>query len=299
MAPQTRAKYHRGTPPITLQAKEADTLKKTRFFDAFDAQTADLKIRPIARATGIPYPTARRWLRQRRQLGSSAYRHTRQLSTHLGRPSSVTENEIRALLQAPQEVRLQPLAAQLTIYNINLSVRQAQWKIKEYSKNAQKYKAAYFKDDLSPQNELDRTEYGTIQSGKSMEDFWWWILFTDEFHYNPSLLGDPMILRDEETRYEDENIVSRPPKGASFTLHGAGWVGWFAQCEELIFWHDTKAEKVTKEQIKELKRLLKEKTPRRPQNLVGVNSSRLNYGRIEWINMVRIYVNGNSPALNQ
>ena len=265
MAPQTRANYRRGTPPTTLQAKEADTLKKTRFFNAFDAQTVDPKIRPVARATGIPYPTARRWLQQRLQLGSSAYRRTRQLSTRLGRPSTVTESDVQRLIHAPQEVRQQPLAAQLTIHDIHLSERQARRKIKEYSNNAQRYKAAYYKDDLSSQNEADRTKYGILHRGKSIEDFWSYILFTDEFHYNPSLLGDPIITREEGTRYEDDNIVARPPKGASFTLHGAGWVNWHAKCDRLIFWQDVKAEKVTKEQTQELKRLLKEKTPRRPQ----------------------------------
>ena len=106
MAPQTRANYRRGTPPTTLECKEADTLKKTRFFNAFDAQTGVKKIRPVARTQNVPFSTAQRWLDQRRQLGSSAYRHTRKLSTRLGRPSHVTKDEIKALINAPQEVRL-------------------------------------------------------------------------------------------------------------------------------------------------------------------------------------------------
>lgn len=271
MAPQTRANYRRGTLPGTLECKEADTLKKTRFFHAFNAQIGARKLRPIARAQEIPLTTAHRWLRQQRQLGSSAYRHTRKLSTRLRRPSSVTESDIQALLNAPQDVRIQPLAAQLAIHNIPLSLRQAQRKLKEYSNGGGKYKAAYFKDDLSPQNEADRVKYGTIYRGKSMNDLWWWIIFTDEFHYNPSLNPDPMVLREQGTRYDNENIVARAPKGASLTVRGSEWVNWYDKCDKLIFWLDTKAEKVTKEQTQELKSVMNAKATRR-QGL-GVYSS--------------------------
>ncbi|KEF54442.1 uncharacterized protein A1O9_09609, partial [Exophiala aquamarina CBS 119918] len=67
-------------------------------------------------------------------LGTKAYRHTRQLSTRLGRPLRVAQSNIQGVLRAPQEVRLQPITAQLKIHNISLSVRQFQRKLKEHLK---------------------------------------------------------------------------------------------------------------------------------------------------------------------
>ena len=265
MAPSTRLTYRPRTPPSNLTPGEADTIKKSRFFNAYDAQNGDKSLLSIAKAQNIPYSTAHYWLRQRHQLGSPAYRHTRQLARRLGRPSRVTKSDVKRVLRAPKEVRTQPMPAQLAIHKINISERQMTRKIKEYSRNGYMHKAAYFKDELSPQNEADRVKYGQMHSGKSINDFWKWIVFTDEFHYNPTALPDPMILREAGTRYHDENIVARPPRKTSFVLHGAGWVNWYQKSERLIFWKDDKAEKATKEQTNELKRLLKEQLPPRPQ----------------------------------
>ena len=235
----------------------------------YDAQSKRKSLRKIAREQKLPESTARDWLKQRKTIGSPAYRHTRKLSTRLGRPSRISKRNIKQALRAPLDVRTEPLEAQIAYHDFDISVSQFKRKLLEYSKKARMYKAAYYKKTLSAATRRARVEYGERHQDKTVESFWQWVIFTDEFHYNPSAQGDPWELREEGTRYKPENVVGRPPKESGIILHGAGWVNWHAKCEKLIFWRDSKTEETKNKLIKAAENAvdetIKEKRPPRPQ----------------------------------
>ncbi|KAL9591220.1 MAG: hypothetical protein Q9179_007942 [Wetmoreana sp. 5 TL-2023] len=65
---------------------------------------------------------------------------------------------------------------------------------------------------------------------------WKHICWSDEFHYDPSAQGIGHILREEETRYEPENLAEIPPLDG-IVLHGSGLISWFYK-SELTFYND-------------------------------------------------------------
>jgi hypothetical protein len=80
------------TPNRALKHREADTVKKTRFFEAYDSQTRG--IQSLAAEHNITKQTAYKWLKQRRIQGSPAYRRSRKLSERLGRQKKITNDQI-------------------------------------------------------------------------------------------------------------------------------------------------------------------------------------------------------------
>jgi hypothetical protein len=81
------------TPPTAVRRAEADTIKKSRFFEALDSRTGET-IRSIVTRYGIPPRTANYWVQQRDIQGSPAYRRTRKLSYRLGRKSKLTDTQL-------------------------------------------------------------------------------------------------------------------------------------------------------------------------------------------------------------
>jgi transposase len=91
------------TPERTVQHKEADTVKKTRFFEAYDSQTRSIK--SLAAEHDITKQTAYNWLKQRQIQGSPAYRRSRKLSKRLGQQKKITNDQIQYLLSPSNSVR--------------------------------------------------------------------------------------------------------------------------------------------------------------------------------------------------
>ncbi|KAL2044773.1 hypothetical protein N7G274_002548 [Stereocaulon virgatum] len=127
MAPSTRL-TNRSTPlPDRYIVYEADTVKKTRFFDAFDARFKDgaTPLRSICNDLQGITPTAQRWLRQRNLIGQNAYRRTRKISLRLGRPFSVSQNQLEMLISPSQtlsEIRPMKLSSTTTTSHLASAV---------------------------------------------------------------------------------------------------------------------------------------------------------------------------------
>jgi transposase len=81
------------TPLRSIKHKEADTVKKSRFFKAYDSQNGE-SLQTLATKYGITKRTACNWLNKRRIQGSTAYRRTRKLSKRLGRKPALTNKQI-------------------------------------------------------------------------------------------------------------------------------------------------------------------------------------------------------------
>ncbi|XTI86240.1 hypothetical protein V2W45_1519188 [Cenococcum geophilum] len=203
MAPSTRAIERPSTPKRSERVCEYDTIAKARFFDAWDTRDGSKTQGALAREAGTSAPTASRWLKERAQIGSPARRHTRRRSAILGRKSRISKETCEML---------ELYKAQIEYHHLPLKRRQLRRKLFQHTKNAKRFHQAYIKKRMSKKNKEKRVEYGLEHQGKSVEDFWQFIFFTDEAHIDPSSNSVGYILREEGTRYDSVNIQERGEK---------------------------------------------------------------------------------------
>jgi hypothetical protein len=238
MAPSTRSTRRETTPDQRSRGPEADTIKKTRFYNAYDSRYKDETLTAIAADCGTTQPTASRWLHQRSILGSPAYRHTRKISKRLRRRSKVTDEMYKMLVSPPRNpVRDQAYEAQIEYHGIHIQKRQLQRRLKQCTNGGQRYKQAYICKRMSKKNLASRLQYGQDHQDKTIEDFWQWVTFTDEAHIDPTSECQGQILRERGKRYNTENIQERRPK-EGVRLHVAGWINWHSKCDKLEFYND-------------------------------------------------------------
>jgi hypothetical protein len=89
MAPITRRAAREKTPPNQRHVGEYNTIKKDRFFNAYDQEHGEKSIPTIAIKSSTTEPTVKRWLHDRRLNGHNAHRHTRKRLKVLGYKSQV------------------------------------------------------------------------------------------------------------------------------------------------------------------------------------------------------------------
>jgi hypothetical protein len=142
MTPSTRPIVRYSTPPNKTQPHEADTVKKTKFFCAYDRKPDDESLRTFAAKQGISRTTAHSWLRQREELGFQAYRRTRPRSTHLGRPPKVSKEHCKMLIGPENPVDYLPHKAQLQYHHIDASVRTVRRQIQKVRSEARREQRA-------------------------------------------------------------------------------------------------------------------------------------------------------------
>jgi hypothetical protein len=94
----TRSRNRAKTPERPSDRPQYDTIKRTSFFRDWDKLHLEKNIDEIAAEHDIDGSTGRRWLKQRRELGSPAYRRTRKKSEKLGRKSQVSREECKMLV---------------------------------------------------------------------------------------------------------------------------------------------------------------------------------------------------------
>lgn len=257
MAPLTRSRNRARTPDRPTDRPQYDTIKRTKFFHDYDRDWPSKDLPTISAANGITDRTGRNWLRQRRELGSPAYRTMRQRSKVLGRRSRVSKETCQMLVSPTRNpVRDQLLEAQIEHHHINVGRRQLTRRLLAETDGGRRYKQAYVQKEISEKNIRNRVTYGKTHVNKTIEDFWQWIIFTDEFHIDPTSMGASYILRERGQRTDEENIQQRPPKQGN-QLHVAGWVSWNEKCEKLIFYHDEH------EQEQHIEQPLRDPKPRR------------------------------------
>ena len=197
------------TPNRAIKYRQADTVKKTRFYQAYDSKTRDVK--SLAAEQNITKQTAYNWLRQHRIQGSPAYQRSRKLSERLGRQPILTNDQIQRLLSPSNPVRNQHYEHQIQHFNLSCCVHTLQETLHRSTKNARRYKSMQVKQ-LSKKNKEQRKKYGQEHQNKTIDDFWSRVFFTDEAHIDPSEVFQQFILREEGTRYESENIQELPEK---------------------------------------------------------------------------------------
>ena len=98
MAPSTRSTKRALTPDHETEPCEASTRKRTRFFDAYDERHMHESLRAIARDKHVPKSTASKWLHEREQLGSPAYRRARRRMKKPGPKPKITSEQCKLLV---------------------------------------------------------------------------------------------------------------------------------------------------------------------------------------------------------
>lgn len=111
-----------------------------------------------------------------------------------------------------------------------------QRKIKQYTKRSRKYKQAFVRKVLSTFQIAARIAYAEQYVGQSFDECFKYVMFTDEAHIDPTSQRVGQILREEGTRYDDENIQRRVAKSGS-RFHIAASVSWYHK-GKLMFYND-------------------------------------------------------------
>jgi hypothetical protein len=106
-------------------------------------------------------------------------------------------------------VRDQPYPTQLEHFHIDASQRTLQRAFAARKPRAGRYKMARIKP-LSQKNQQLRMAYGKEHKDHTIENFWQYVHFTDEAHFDPDQTFEKRVLREEGTRYESENMQTMP-----------------------------------------------------------------------------------------
>lgn len=222
MAPQTRYGRYRTPSPKPLDGKDATTTRKCRYFDAIDRNPEKKSRREIAANVGITEGTGRNWEKQRETLGSLVYRSTRKRGQKPGPASKVTKRICKKLVDPRHNpVWFARLEMQIQYHNLPVGRRQLTCKLKEHTNGGQIYKCAFVKKEISVKNKEERQVYSIEHKGKPLIGFWDHIFFTDEAYIDPSSLFQEGVLHELGHRYDNENMVQRPPQiGVRFHVAG-------------------------------------------------------------------------------
>jgi DDE superfamily endonuclease len=271
MAPTTRRTFRDTTPDCPTKSYEHDTIRKTRFFRLYDEKRHCDSLRKIASQAHIHHTTGLRWLEERKILGSKAFRRSRKRSLNLGAPSKLSKHQCEMLVSPSRNpVRDQQYEAQIEYHGLGVCQRTLQRSLLKNTRNGRRYKQAYVTKILLEKNKDERVKYGNRNLGKTVEGFWKYIVFTDEAHVDPTSVIQGHILREEGTRYNNENIQERGKK-EGVKLHIAGWVTWDEKCTELQFYHNGEEEKIEKP-----------KYPRKPRKTMYQSKEEYEHCVQEW-----------------
>ncbi|KAH7400206.1 hypothetical protein BKA64DRAFT_477306 [Cadophora sp. MPI-SDFR-AT-0126] len=210
MAISARSNYYPSTPKRSEKSREFNTLAKTRFFDALDRSGGNKSFRQIAAEQRTLSWNSSSMEGTTHRIRFPSYRRTRKLSKRLGAPRKINQKTSRMLVNPVQNpVRTQTLEAQLNFHDIYASVRTTQRSLLKDTNRRRKYKQAYMNKKISGVNRDKRVAYGKEHENKSIAEFWSHIFFTDEAHIDPSAASQGWILREQGTRYDQENTQER------------------------------------------------------------------------------------------
>ena len=237
MAPTTQMQTRLDDEKRALHPGEYDTPRKTQLFHDYDREVGSKLLSAIYHEAGVRSPTARRWLRQRKQLGQDVYRKTRKRSNILGRKSKISKKICKHLVSTENPVRDQTLECNIEFHHLPVKRRALTTRLKKNTKNGRRYKIRYVRKRISDKNRREKVTYAQEHQHKTMDRFWQFVYFTDKFHINPSSISAGFVLREEGIAENSENIQERPKKEGN-KLHVAGWVNWNKKCKQLKFYHD-------------------------------------------------------------
>lgn len=227
------------TPERAIKRREYDTIRKSRFFEAFDSRENSDSLRQICKKPdiNIPPPTGRRWLKERDYLGDQAYRKTRKISTRLGRKYTVDTVTLDDVLRKDHPLNTKPYETIVKELHLPIKPRTLQHNF-AVRKGARRYKKPRIKG-ISQKNHVERVQYGQEHRDKTICRFWKYIYFTDEVHFNSRDLAskDEYMLRQPDSQERLSHFNEAPQQGLNITLHVAAGI-CYDHKGEIIFYND-------------------------------------------------------------
>ena len=91
--------------------------------------------------------------------------------------------------------------------------------------------------NIRRENKIKRNSYGKTHASETVDSLWQYVVFTDEFHYDPSEERPQRQLREQGHRYSSDSVQERAPKQGT-KLHGYAWINWHTKMAELGFYND-------------------------------------------------------------
>jgi hypothetical protein len=169
MAPTTRSTCRQTPPSSKPKRRELNTVRKSRFYEAFDERHTSESTRPICQSEGISESTGRYLLKQRDMLGDKAYRRTRQKAEKLDGIEKVSHETNRMLISSENPVRDQPYEVQIEYYILPIKKRGLQAGLKRHIKGGRRFKTAVVEKIISPSNLVARVKYGEKYQDESID----------------------------------------------------------------------------------------------------------------------------------
>lgn len=104
-------------------------------------------------------------------------------------------------------MRDQPWSAQIEHFNLDVAPRALRAAFNQRHPRASRFKKAKV-SSLSDKNKELRVQYAKEHEQKqhTVHNFWQFVHFTDEAHFDPDQIFDERVLREEGTRYQPENM---------------------------------------------------------------------------------------------
>ena len=243
--PQTPQKRKRqnshSTPTKKKRLKrhpEANTPQKARYFESLRQRPrTGLTLDQIAEETGISTETGRRWRKFADQFGEPEAQ--RRSGKHRSeRPSKIAPETFNKLLDPTQNrYRDQAYEVQIDKHNLKTSTHTLQRSLKQHT-GARRFKKRKVKL-LSDQNKMARVEFAKKHENKTVQDFWQFVHFTDEAHYDSGAQEREYILRRSETVTNLENIQEMTFKNKLSVIHFVFRIFYYDR-SPLIFYNDEK-----------------------------------------------------------
>jgi DDE superfamily endonuclease len=208
------------------KSQEYDTIRRVRFFNAFDAKEKDVSFNDLCKnpEINIPPSTARTWLNLRAKLGSSALRRTRKLSTRLGRPNTIPDGRVKPLFDKEHPSHFEPYESIVRRENFSITPRSLQAAVSRRF-NARRTKRPRTKP-ISKNNKIKRTNYGEEHQKKSIRRFWSRVSFTDESHFNSKDLSNRTGYELRQPGVQPPTIQETDQIQLDITLHVAASVSY-------------------------------------------------------------------------
>jgi hypothetical protein len=162
------------TPPSSPKRQEYNTIRRMRFFDAYDRKPNSASLGSICRQPQIDIPTstARTWLKKREIIGSPALRRTRRLGSRLGPKPLVSASVLETITDQTNPIHEKHYSEQ--VKELGLSCQPSTLQHHANKAGAKRFKKAYT-SEISPQNLQKRVDYGKKYRDITLTGFWEYI----------------------------------------------------------------------------------------------------------------------------
>jgi len=171
------------------------TSKRRDFYKVLDKNGISKSLTIICIDVGISQPMGIRWKKLRENIDSQAVRTTKSTSTKLRRPSKVTKQIYKDLINSKKNyLRFEAYEVIIEEFQLPVQKRQLVRKLKEYTRGSRRYRYMFIKKQISSANRDQREDYSWRYKDYIVDDYWLFIAFIDEVYIDPSLQGVDNVL---------------------------------------------------------------------------------------------------------